>query len=124
MAAGNYNASISTASGSSVATGANPRSSAPIIITKSSRDGVTLFSVDGTVCGYGRANNAFIPVKSRNQAIRVATGTFEPVSDEAGKRLKSRRANPKGENAEVILEVTENRSKVKTQESEEEELSN
>lgn len=103
----------------------NRRSTAPVIVAShTTRDGVQIFKVgdDQTKVVYDLDHNAFVPVRTRQQATRVATSAFEPIDDAAGKKLKKRKANKKGKKAELILDVKENRKKNKTKEEEEETL--
>lgn len=103
----------------------NRRRTAPVIIAShTTRDGVQIFKAgdDETKVVYDLDHNAFVPVRTRQQATRVATRAFEPVDDAAGKKLKKRKANKKGKKAELILDVKEDRKKNKTKEAEEEAL--
>lgn len=103
----------------------NRRRTAPVIIAShTTRDGVQIFKAgdDQTKVVYDLDHNAFVPVRTRQQATRVATSAFEPVEDAAGKKLKKRKANKKGKKAELILDVKENRKKKKNKEEEEETL--
>jgi hypothetical protein len=104
-------------------TGGNERSSSAISVLKTTREGVTIYTDGSDNLTYDPARNAFIPVSSRQQAVRIATKAYEPANDGAGQKLRTRKPSPTGDNAEVIKGVTENRSRVKTQESEEDDLS-
>jgi hypothetical protein len=105
-----------------VQTGTNRRSPSPVVIVKTTREGVNIYSDGVDTLAFVPRNNAFIQVKTRQQAFRVATEVFEPVNDEAGQKLRSRKASTTGENATVIRGVSENRSKIKTKVTEEETL--
>jgi hypothetical protein len=116
---------LNNESGTEVSGASNRRSAAPVIvISRTSRDGVQLFQVQDqeTLVAYDVDRNAFIPVRTRQQAARVATDSFEPVDDTIGKKLKKRKANKQGKNAEIFLDVKENRKKLKVQETDEETL--
>ncbi len=116
-----YNARISAAN--EVVTGDNQKD-VIITILPPTREGVNLYSVGGEKVTYDQPRNAFIPVTTREQAVRIATQTFEPVLDEAGKKLKARKANSQGKGADVVRKVKENRSKLKTKVTEETPVSN
>lgn len=103
----------------------NRRRATPVLVlSNTTRDGVQIYKVsdDQTKVVYDLDHNAFIPVRTRQQATRVATNAFEADDDAAGKKLKKRKANKKGQNAELILDVKENRKKNKTKEETEEPL--
>ncbi len=106
-------------------TGGNQRALKTIVVAPSRRtkDNVQLFKTeDGEKIVYSQEYNAFVPIRTREQALRVALDEFQPQDTPAGKKLKKRNPNKKGKKAVLATKVAEDRKKVKTTEEEEEEV--
>lgn len=105
------------------ATGGNQRAPKAIVIKRSrqTRDEVQLFKTeDGEKLVYSLGYNAFVPVRTREQALRVALDEFQPEETQAGRKLKKRNPNKKGKKAVLATKVAEDRTRVNASEDDEE----
>lgn len=100
-----------------------PSTVVPVVPSRRTKDDVQLFKTEnGKKLVYSQEYNAFVPVRTREEALRVALDEFKPLDTPAGKKLKKRSPNKKGKKAVIATRVAEDRKTVKTSVEEEEEI--
>ncbi|MBK7345133.1 MAG: hypothetical protein IPJ06_19760 [Saprospiraceae bacterium] len=104
------------------ATGGNARTRSVIVVPSNrTKDGVQTFKTqNGRKVVYSSQYNAFIPVRTRQEALRVVLDEFDADDNAAGIKVKKRSPNRKGRKAVVATKVSENRKRVTTTPDEEE----
>ncbi|HRW74727.1 MAG: hypothetical protein H6568_09630 [Lewinellaceae bacterium] len=95
----------------------------PVVVSGRTADGVQTYKTrNGKKVVYSTQYNAFVPVRTRQEALRVALDEFDAEDNAAGRKVKTRGPNRKGRKAVVATKVTENRKRVTTTPDEEEEI--
>ena len=107
------------------ATGGNARAPkiVPIETSNLTKDGVQMYKTrNGRKVVYSSQYNAFVPVRTRQEALRVALDEYDADDNAAGLKVKARNPSKRGKKAVVATKVSENRKRVTTTPDEEEEI--
>lgn len=85
-------------------------------------DSVQIYSNNRVLLGYSPRFNAFLPVRTKEGALRLATDRFEPRNTASGRGIHRRKPDPNGYRAEILLDIEEDYSMLPRKETEEEVL--
>lgn len=85
-------------------------------------DSVQVYSNNRNYLGYSPRFNAFIPVRSREEALRLAIGIYKPDRTATNRSIFRRKPDPNGLHAEILIDIREDRTGFSWSENEEEAL--
>lgn len=85
-------------------------------------DSVQVYSNNRNYLGYSPRFNAFIPVRTREQALRLAVGIYKPDRTATNRGIYRRKPDPNGLHAEILIDIREDRTGFSWSENEEEAL--
>jgi len=85
-------------------------------------DSVQIYSNNRVLLGYSPRFNAFLPVRTKEGALRLATDQFKPRNTTSGRGIHRRKPDPNGYHAEILLDIEEDYSMLPRKETGEEVL--
>lgn len=95
---------------------------ADLHVISSTADSVQIYSNDRVFLAYSPRYNAFLPVRTREAALRLAMDTYDPLVTGSNRGIYRRKPDLNGLHAEILLDILEDRSRLPWKETEEEVL--